>query len=100
MFVGINVYIFETKPCLWGLISAVQAHVLSGCVNLMFAGYLFLRFKDGGEVRQINSSQTLMKLQYTLIYYTHAYFIHATKCSMYTYHIMHNGAFDWEKCVK
>ncbi len=30
----------------------------------MFAGYLFLRFKDGREIRQINPSQTLMNLQY------------------------------------
>ncbi len=29
----------------------------------MFAGYLFLRFKDGHEIRQINLSQTLMNLQ-------------------------------------
>ncbi len=31
----------------------------------MFAGVLFLRFKDGREIRQINTSQTLMNLQYT-----------------------------------
>ncbi len=30
----------------------------------MFAGYIFLRFKDGREIRQINPSQTLMNLQY------------------------------------
>ncbi len=30
----------------------------------MFAGYLFLRFKDGREIRQIKISQTLMNLQY------------------------------------
>ncbi len=30
----------------------------------MFAGYLFLRFKGGHEIRQINPSQTLMNLQY------------------------------------
>ena len=30
----------------------------------MFAGYLFLRFKDGREIRQINPLQTLMNLQY------------------------------------
>ncbi len=29
----------------------------------MFAGYLFLRFKDGREIRQINPSQTLMNSQ-------------------------------------
>ncbi len=29
----------------------------------MFAGYLFLQFKDGREIRQINPSQTLMNLQ-------------------------------------
>ena len=29
----------------------------------MFVGYLFLQFKDGREIRQINSSQTLMNLQ-------------------------------------
>ncbi len=27
-------------------------------------GYLFLRFKDGREIRQINRSQTLINLQY------------------------------------
>ncbi len=32
----------------------------------MFAGYLILRFQDGGEIRQINPSQTLMNLQYIL----------------------------------
>ncbi len=31
----------------------------------MFAGYLFLRFKDSREIHQINPSQTLMNLQYT-----------------------------------
>ncbi len=30
----------------------------------MFAGYLFLRFKNGRAIRQINTSQTLMNLQY------------------------------------
>ena len=30
----------------------------------MFAGYLFLRFKDCCEIRQINPLQTLMNLQY------------------------------------
>ncbi len=30
----------------------------------MFGGYLFLRFKDGREIRQINPLQTLMNLQY------------------------------------
>ncbi len=33
-------------------------------MNLIFAGYLFLRFKDGHEIRQINPSQKLIKLQY------------------------------------
>ncbi len=33
----------------------------------MFAGYLFLLFKDCREVRQINPSQTLMNLQYILL---------------------------------
>ena len=31
----------------------------------MFAGYLFLRFKDGHEICQINPSQTLINLQYS-----------------------------------
>ncbi len=31
--------------------------------RIMFAGYLILRFKDGREIRQINTSQTLMNLQ-------------------------------------
>ncbi len=30
----------------------------------MFAGYLFLRFKDGREIHRINPSKTLMNLQY------------------------------------
>ncbi len=30
----------------------------------MFAGYLFLRFKYGREICQINPMQTLMNLQY------------------------------------
>ncbi len=30
----------------------------------MFAGYLFLQFKDDREIRQINPSQTLINLQY------------------------------------
>ncbi len=30
----------------------------------MFAGYLYLQFKDGRKIRQINPSQTLMNLQY------------------------------------
>ncbi len=29
----------------------------------MFAGYLFVRFKDGRKIRQINPSQTLINLQ-------------------------------------
>ncbi len=35
----------------------------------MSAGYLFLRFKDGRIIRQINPSQTLMNLQYTHMAY-------------------------------
>ncbi len=41
-------------------------------------GYLFLRFEDGSEFRQINPWQTLMNLQYTVIYsirYHHAYWV-------------------------
>ncbi len=34
------------------------------CACIMFAEYLFLRFKDGREIRQLNPSQTLMNLQY------------------------------------
>ncbi len=30
----------------------------------MFVGDLFLHFKDGREIRQINPSQPLMNLQY------------------------------------
>ncbi len=33
----------------------------------MFARYLFLRFKDRREIRQINPSQTLMNLQYMVL---------------------------------
>ncbi len=33
----------------------------------MFAGYLFLRFTDGRENRQTNTSQTLMNLQYIVL---------------------------------
>ncbi len=44
--------------------------VSSGLVRYLgtwnrFAWYLFLRFKDGREIRQINPSQTLMNLQYS-----------------------------------
>ena len=39
-------------------------------------GYLFLRFKDGREFRQINLSQTLMNLQYIC-----PSFVHVTKMS-------------------
>ncbi len=34
----------------------------------MFAAYLFLRFKDGGEIHLINPLQTLMNLQYHMYY--------------------------------
>ncbi len=34
----------------------------------MFAGYLFLRFKDGHKIHQINPSQTLMNLEYADTY--------------------------------
>ncbi len=53
-----------------------QNHVLQGLIlglaqvlisylstQIMCAGYLFLRFKDGREICQINPSQTLMNLQ-------------------------------------
>ncbi len=65
MFAGINVCAFETKPCSRGLIFAVSLGLVS-CLGtwIMFAGYLFLRYKDGREIRQINPSQTLMNLQY------------------------------------
>ncbi len=33
----------------------------------MFAGYLFLRFKDCREIPQINPSQTLMNVQYQVV---------------------------------
>ncbi len=44
--------------------------ISSGLVSYLgtlirFAGYLFLRFKDDREIRQINPSQTLMNLQYS-----------------------------------
>ena len=66
MFTGINVCIFETKPCSWGLIFAVSLGLVS-CLGtwIMFAGYLFLGFKDGCEICQINRLHTLMNLQYT-----------------------------------
>ncbi len=38
--------------------------------------------------------------RYILVHCTHDYLIHATKCSMYKYHIMHNGAFEWENCTE
>ncbi len=70
MFAGINVCVFETNPCLRGLIFAISSG-LTGYLGtwIMFAGYLFLRFKDGREIRQINPSQTLMNLQYCLHWY-------------------------------
>ncbi len=65
MFTGVNVYVFETKPCSRGLIFAVSSGLVSYLsTKIMFVGYLFLRFKDGREIRQINPSQTLMNLQY------------------------------------
>ena len=69
MFSGINVCVFETKPCSRGLMFAVSM-VSSGLLShlgtwILFTGYLFLRFKDGREIRQINPSQTLMKLRYS-----------------------------------
>ncbi len=36
----------------------------------MFTGYLFLRFKDGHEIQQINPWQTLMNLQYYIFKHT------------------------------
>ncbi len=39
----------------------------------MFAGYLFLQFKDGREIRQINPSQTLMNLRYKQISVLYTY---------------------------
>ncbi len=33
----------------------------------MFAGYLFLRFKDGRGIHQINPSQTILNLQYLAV---------------------------------
>ncbi len=64
MFAGINVCVFETKPCSQGLIFAVSLGLVS-CLGMliMFAGYLFLQLKDSREIRQINPSQTLMNLQ-------------------------------------
>ncbi len=35
----------------------------------MFAWYLFLRFKDRREIRQINPLQTLMNLQYVIKFF-------------------------------
>ncbi len=43
MFAGINVCVFETKPCSWGLIFAVSSGLVS------YLGKLRLRFKDGHE---------------------------------------------------
>ncbi len=65
MFAGINVCVFEAKPCLWGLIFAVSSGLVSFFGTwIIFAGYLFLQFKDGCEIHQINLSQILMNLQY------------------------------------
>ena len=68
MFTGINVCVFEAKPCSQGLIFAVssglQTLVSYLGTGIMFAWYLFLRFKDGREICQINPLQTLMNCQY------------------------------------
>ncbi len=54
MFAGINI-------CgSLGLVSCLGTRI-------MFAGYLFLRFKDDCEICQINPSQTLMNLQYSVV---------------------------------
>ncbi len=45
----------------------------------MFAGYLFLRFDNGHEIRQINPLQTLMNLQY---YYLTTFYTGYCKYSM------------------
>ncbi len=70
MFAGVNVCVFETKPCSRRLIFAVSSSLVGYLdTSIMFAGYLFLRFKDGREIRQINPSQTLMNLQYPKLDY-------------------------------
>ncbi len=68
LFAGINVCVFETKPCLWELIFAVG----SGIVNylgtwIMFAGTQCIYFRDlkvVTNISQINPSRTLLNLQY------------------------------------
>ncbi len=52
MFAGINV-------CGYFMSCQLSRYII------MFAGYLFLRFKDRREIRQINPSETLMNLQYS-----------------------------------
>ncbi len=63
MFAGINVCVFETKPCSRGLIFAISSGLVSYLgTYILFERDLFLRLKDGREIRQINPSQTLMNL--------------------------------------
>ena len=50
MFAGINICAGSGVVCYLG-------------TPVMFARYLFLRFKDGRKLCQINPSQTLMTLQ-------------------------------------
>ncbi len=59
MFVGGYVCVFETKPCAQGLIFVVNSAFVS--YNLCLPGIFAI--KDGLKIRQINPSQTLMKLQ-------------------------------------
>ncbi len=64
MFAGINICVFEAKPCSRGLIFAFSSSLVSYLHTLsLFAGYLFLRFRDSRKIRQINPSKSLMNLQ-------------------------------------
>ena len=57
MFAGINICVFETKLCLQGLIFADSSGLVSHLGTwILFAGYLFLRFKGVREIHQINPS--------------------------------------------
>ncbi len=67
MFAGINVSVFETKPCWRGLIFGVSLGLVS-CLGtwIMFAGYLFLRNSPNKSLANINELIVLCIL--TLLY--------------------------------
>ncbi len=72
---------FETTSCSQGLIFPASSAVCYLGTWIMFGWYLFLRFKDGREIPQINPLQTLMNLQYPLpVIYLSRFRIHTLIC--------------------